>query len=155
MIGNIQAGICFPSFLLLQVRRENFIMLIWSFAKVNGREKSIFDLYAKVYVREMSKLWDFLNLRKFLVGGHLKSTFVEEGRGSHWKANKNEQGKGEGVVACLYVPFFNKNTEIFKMKFYSYSPAFPKIFDFKFTFADFVYTVESISKADIYKADAV
>ena len=41
------------------------------------------------------------------------------------------------------------------MKFYSYSPVFPKFFDFKFTFANFVYTVETISKADIYKADTL
>ena len=37
--------------------------------------------------------------------------------------NKNEQGEGE-VLACVYVHFFNKNAEIFKMKFYSYSPVF-------------------------------
>ena len=55
---------------------------------------------------------------------------------------------------CTFA-FFKKTAEIFKMKFYSYSSVFPKFFDFKFTFADFVYTVESISKADIYKADAV
>ena len=30
-----------------------------------------------------------------------------------------------GVLACMYVRFFNKNAEIFKMKFYSYSPVFP------------------------------
>ena len=46
------------------------------------------------------------------------------GRGeSHRKTNKNE--KGEGILACMYVCafcFFLKNAEIFKMKFYSYSP---------------------------------
>ena len=49
---------------------------------------------------------------------------VEEGKGVHWKVNKNEQG--EGILACVYVPFLKKyNAEIFKMKFYSYSPVFP------------------------------
>ena len=43
--------------------------------------------------------------------------------GGLWKANKSEQG--EGVLACVYVRFFKKNAEIFKMKFYSYSPVFP------------------------------
>ena len=51
--------------------------------------------------------------------------------------------------------FLKKNAEIFKIKFYNYSPVFTKFFYFQFTFADFVYTVESISKSDIYKMDAV
>ena len=33
---------------------------------------------------------------KELVGGHSKNTFVEESRGCHWKANKNEQGEVGG-----------------------------------------------------------
>ena len=41
----------------------------------------------------------------------------------HWQANKNEQG--EGVLACVYVRFLKKYAEIFKTKFYSYSPVFP------------------------------
>ena len=45
------------------------------------------------------------------------------GRGDPWKANKNEQG--EGYLAYVYVRFLKKNAEIFKMKFYSYSPVFP------------------------------
>ena len=45
----------------------------------------------------------------------------EEG-GDKWKTNKNEQG--EGVLACVYVCFFKKDAEVFKMKFYSYSPVF-------------------------------
>ena len=44
--------------------------------------------------------------------------------GDHLKANKHKQRK-EGVLACVYVHFFEKNAEIFKMKFYSYSPVFP------------------------------
>ena len=43
--------------------------------------------------------------------------------GGHLKENKNEEGKG--VLACVYVRFFKKNAEIFKMKCYSYSPVFP------------------------------
>ena len=31
---------------------------------------------------------------------------------------------GEGVLAFVYVHFFKKNAEIFKVKFYSYSPFF-------------------------------
>ena len=48
--------------------------------------------------------------------------FVEEGSGGHWKANKNEQGRG--VLAYAYVRF-KKNAKIFKMKFYGYPPVFP------------------------------
>ena len=51
--------------------------------------------------------------------------FIEgSGGGGHWKANKREQGEGEGVLEFVYVRFFKKNAEIFKMKFYSYSPVF-------------------------------
>ena len=32
---------------------------------------------------------------------------------------------GREVLACVYVCFFKKNTQIFKMKFNSYSPVFP------------------------------
>ena len=35
------------------------------------------------------------------------------------------RGEEEGVLVCVYIHFFKKNTEIFKMKFYSYSPVFP------------------------------
>ena len=45
------------------------------------------------------------------------------GGGGHWKANKSEHR--EGVLACVYVRFFKKYYEIFKIKFYSYSPVFP------------------------------
>ena len=30
-----------------------------------------------------------------------------------------------GVLVCVYVRLKQKNAEIFKMKFYSYSPVFP------------------------------
>ena len=43
----------------------------------------------------------------------LKKGGTEDG---HWNANKNKQG--ENFI-------FFKNAEIFKMKFYSYSPVFP------------------------------
>ena len=42
-------------------------MLIWTFAKINGREKSFFGLFARVYVREIIKFFDFLNLQNFVV----------------------------------------------------------------------------------------
>ena len=38
---------------------------------------------------------------------------------------KQAKTGGRGVLACVYVPFKKKNAEIFKMKFYSFSPAFP------------------------------
>ena len=38
--------------------------------------------------------------------------------------NKNEQGEGGGVLAYVYVRFFERNAEIFKMKFHSYSSVF-------------------------------
>ena len=57
--------------------------------------------------------------------GHSKSTFVEEGGG--WGSLKSEQKQteGEGILACVYVRFFNKIVEIFEVKIYSYSPVFP------------------------------
>ena len=68
----------------------------------------------------------FILLFLFIIAirGHSKNTFIEEERRDHWKASKNEQG--EGVLACVYVRFLKKKyTEIFKMKFYSYSTVFP------------------------------
>ena len=57
--------------------------------------------------------------------GPSKSTFVEEGRvGGHYKADKNKQGEGWSLHVCRFT-FFEKNAEIFKMKFYSYSAVFP------------------------------
>ena len=44
-----------------------------------------------------------------MLRGHSKSTFVEEGSGGgNWKAYKNEQEEGQGVLACVYVCFFKK-----------------------------------------------
>ena len=61
--------------------------------------------------------------------GHSKSTFIEErGGGGHLKANKNEQGEGGwggGGLSFVYVHFKKKNADIFKIKFYRYSPVFP------------------------------
>ena len=45
------------------------------------------------------------------------------GRGS--MKSKQKRTEGGGVLACVYVRFLKKNTEIFKMRFYSYSPVFP------------------------------
>ena len=54
---------------------------------------------------------------------------LRRGGGGHWKANKNEQGKGGGegggFLLCVYVRFFKRYAEISKMKFYNYSPVFP------------------------------
>ena len=44
--------------------------------------------------------------------------------GSLKSEQKQTRGRG-GVLAYVYVRFFEKNAEIFKMKFYSYSPVFP------------------------------
>ena len=46
----------------------------------------------------------------------------------HWES-KHEQKQtgwgGWGLLVCVYVRFLKKNAEIFKIKFYSYSPSFP------------------------------
>ena len=56
--------------------------------------------------------------------GWSKSTLVEEGRERSLKSKQKRTG-GRGVLKSVYVRFFKKNAEIFKMKFYSYSPVFP------------------------------
>ena len=48
-----------------------------------------------------------------------------EGRGVGVIDKRTKMNKGRGVLACLYVHFFKKYAEIFKTKFYSYSPVFP------------------------------
>ena len=78
IFGNILVRICFPSFLLLSGRRKNLIVLIWPFAEVNGRENSFFGLFTKVYVREMIKFCDFLNLRNFMVAKVYDLQVVQE-----------------------------------------------------------------------------
>ena len=62
-----------------------------------------------------SRCFPFL-ASNFLVGGHSKSTFIEEER--------ETGGKGWGPSMRVRL-LFKKNAEIFKMKFYSYSPFFP------------------------------
>ena len=47
-----------------QKKLDHVDLAIWPF---NGREKSFFTLFAKVYVREMIKFSDFLNLQNFMV----------------------------------------------------------------------------------------
>ena len=36
--------------------------------------------------------------------------------------NRTKTNRGRGSLACVYVGFFKKNAEIFKMKFHSYFP---------------------------------
>ena len=63
-----------------------------------------------------------------MLRGHSKSTFVEEGRGGGGiieKRTKTNRGTRGDVLACVYVRFLKQNAEIFKVKFYSYSPVFP------------------------------
>ena len=50
--------------------------------------------------------------------------FVEERRGVSLKTEQKRTGGGWGVLACVYVNFLKINAEIFKMKFYRYSPVF-------------------------------
>ena len=49
---------------------------------------------------------------------------IRGGEGGSLKSEQ-KQTRGGGVLACVYARFFKKNAEIFKMKFYSYSPVFP------------------------------
>ena len=53
-------------------------MLIWPFSKVSGNEKSFFSLPATVYIREMPKFCDFLNLRNFLIAKVSELKVVQE-----------------------------------------------------------------------------
>ena len=46
------------------------------------------------------------------------------GRGVVIESEQKRTRRG-GVLACVYVRFFQKNAEIVKIKFYSYSPVFP------------------------------
>ena len=65
------------------------------------------------------------NLDNFItIRGHSKSKFVEKGGGGVIE-KQTKPNRGTGVLACVYVRFLKKNAEIFKMKFYSYSSAFP------------------------------
>ena len=49
-------------------------------------------------------------------------SLIRGGEGGSLKSEKNKT-KG-GVLTCVYVRFFKKNAEIFKMKFCSYSLVF-------------------------------
>ena len=64
--------------------------------------------------------------RKIFIWGHSKKYVCWGRRGGevHWKKNKN---RVRWVLSCVYVRFFKKNAEIFKIKFYNYSPFFPLI----------------------------
>ena len=64
-----------------------------------------------------------MNFRIFL-GSHSKSTFVE-GSGEGVIEKRTKKNRGRRVLTFVYVLFFKKNADIFKMKFYSYSPVFP------------------------------
>ena len=48
--------------------------------------------------------------------------FIKSFRGS--LKIKQKQTGGGAVLECVYVCFLKTNAEIFKMKFYSYSPVF-------------------------------
>ena len=60
-----------------------------------------------------------------MFGGHSKSTFIKEEREKGSLKSEQKQKWAGGVLACAYIHFFKKNTKIFKMKFYNYSPVFP------------------------------
>ena len=60
-----------------------------------------------------------------MLRGHSKSTFVDEGRGRGVIEKPTKTNRGRGVLACVYVRFFKKDAEIFKMRFFSFSPIFP------------------------------
>ena len=52
-----------------------------------------------------------------------KVSSLRRGGGRSLKSEQKRTGGG-GFLACMYVCFFKKNAEIFKMKFYSHSPVF-------------------------------
>ena len=56
------------------------------------------------------------------IRGHSKSTLVEEGSGVSLKSEQKRTGGG-GPSMCVCFLFL-KNAEIFKMRFYIYSPVF-------------------------------
>ena len=61
---------------------------------------------------------DIVRLWAFSQRDHSENTFVEgkEG-GSHWKANKNEQGEGEGPSICVRSLFKKKMLRFSKWSF--------------------------------------
>ena len=60
-----------------------------------------------------------------IVWGSFKKYVRWGGDGGRSLKSKQKRTGGEGVLACVYVRFLNKNAKIFKMKFYIYSPVFP------------------------------
>ena len=60
-----------------------------------------------------------------MFGGHSKNTFIKEEKEKGSLKIEQKQKGGGGVLACAYIHFFKKHTEIFKMKFYNYSAVFP------------------------------
>ena len=68
-------------------------------------------------------------LKEIAKRGHSKGTFVEGGGGEGGGSLKSEQKRTEareeegGSSMCVHS--LKKNAEIFKMKFYIYSPVFP------------------------------
>ena len=64
-----------------------------------------------------------MKIHYIMIRGHSKITFVEgRGRGS-LKSKQKRTGEGGRLSICLR-SLFKQNAEIFKMKFYSYSPVF-------------------------------
>ena len=59
-----------------------------------------------------------------MVRGYTKSTFVQDGRGGVIE-KRTKKKREEGCLSMCVRSLFKKNAEIFKMKFYSYSPVFP------------------------------
>ena len=58
------------------------------------------------------------------LGDIQKVRLLRRGRGVHEKRTKTNRGRG-GPSMCVRSLFLKKNAEIFKLKFYSYSPVFP------------------------------
>ena len=50
--------------------------------------------------------------------------FVEEGEGGSLKSKQKRTGGGGSYHVSMFA-FLKKNADIFKIKFYSYSPVFP------------------------------
>ena len=69
---------------------------------------SYYDVMSIFFLKNKLKHWH--------IRGHSKSMFIVEGRGVIERQTK--MNRGRGVLACVYVHFFNKNIEISKMKFY-------------------------------------
>ena len=68
----------------------------------------------------------YQNTGKFSYGVIERSTFVEDGGGGRFIEKITKTGLGGSYHVCTFA-FLKKNAEIFKIKFYSYSPFFPLI----------------------------